>query len=167
MTVDQLMRYEPQVGDKVRFLQFTREGDTKAEPGDTGYVYAAAGSDFVVRLDREPGYNVIFMCAHGSKRIPHDLMRIECYEKTPTPCENNIDVDAVIETRKLNEIDSSQDVEIKAMTLLMMCQEIRQYRLTEKREREEADAEADLENEVEPVIPLAPGDVKFMGFGSI
>ncbi len=157
MTSERNMSYEPQVGDKVRFLIDTCE---------EGYsrVWAYAGDEGVVDIvtdDREFRIHItvhrasaehpkleeikdsyIWMRCQGSlkqQRIPHDLMRIECYEPVPTPCSNQVDVDAVM--RRCGDKPSCHDVELKVLTVMEMCRELRRYRLEEKERADEERAE--------------------------
>lgn len=132
MTSERQMSYEPVVGDKIRFVVPTNEVFAQAEPGDIGTVVAGNGDLFLVNLEKEDHGGLISMSYRTSIRIPHDLMRIELIERVPTPCYNNVDVDAVIQSRKLEDIPGCCDVEIKALTLHQMCKEIRRYRIDEK-----------------------------------
>lgn len=130
MTSERRMSYEPVVGDKVIFLCWTKDEEATAEEGEIGEVTFVSGSDFQVRLHEYQ--DCIRMNTGASTRIPHDLMRIDVVERVPTPCENNVDVDSVIQSRKLEDIPGCHDVEIKALTLHQMCQEIRKFRIEEK-----------------------------------
>ncbi len=142
MNNEQKMSYQPVVGDKCKFLMLTRDCSVVAEEGDTGYVLATDGREFFIRLDKNE--RNIHMAISVDSRIPHDLTRIEWTERVPTPCKNNVDIDAVIRTRQLEEIPSCADVEIKALTLHEMCREIRMYRLAEVQKEKE-----DKENAIE------------------
>ncbi len=143
MNNEQKMSYQPIVGDKCKFVIFTRDHSVLAEVGDTGYVLAADTELFFIRLDKNQ--ELIGMRTNDSTRTPHDLTRIEWTERVPTPCKNNVDIDAVIRTRQLEEIPSCADVEIKALTLHEMCREIRMYRLAEA-QKEKEDKENALED---------------------
>lgn len=141
MTTEQQMSYRPEVGDKVRFLMKTFRADnsfTVAERGDEGIVTMATDDIFYVQLNQEDG-GVIVMRQRASVRIPHDLMRIECIEPVPTPCYNQVDVDAVM--RRIGDKSSCHDVgvdvELKVLTVMEMCRELRRYRLEEKERRAE------------------------------
>lgn len=146
MTSELQMSYRPEVGDKVRFLMPTYERSTfefseasKAEDGDEGIVTMATDDIFYVTLtkDADVGGGVVVMRQKASVRIPHDLMRIECYEPVPTPCYNQVDVDAVM--RRCGEKPSCHDVELKVLTVMEMCRELRRYRLEEKERAEDGE----------------------------
>lgn len=136
MTTDEQMAYEPMVGDKVGFVVYTvdntysERGDT-AERGDQGVVVVVAGDTFYVDLAKG---GRIFMHQKASQRIPHDLMRIECVDQVPTPCCNQVDVDAVM--RRCADKVTCDDVELKVLTVMEMCRELRRYRLEEKEKLE-------------------------------
>lgn len=132
MTNERLMSYEPVVGDKVRFLMDTSDWDGLAKAGEIGTVSVITEVAFYIRLS---DHRVITMKTHGAHRIPHDLMRIECTEPVPTPCYNQVDVDAVI--KRCGDKPSCHDVTLKFLTVMEVCRELRRYRLEEK-ERAEA-----------------------------
>ncbi len=138
MTNERRMSYEPQVGDKVRFLMDTYDETYRpvwAFALDTGRVDLVAGDIFRVAVERSDGtYGYIQMCSGPSARIPHCLTRIECIESVPTPCSNQVDVDAVM--RRCGDKVSCDDVELKVLTVMEMCREIRRYRLEEKARKE-------------------------------
>ncbi len=140
MNHESQMSYQPVVGDKVKFIMWTRSGSVVANEGDTGVVVATDESHFFIRLDKNS--QLIHMTIHGENHIPHDLTRIEYIERVPTPCRDQVDIDKVIRTRGLEDIPSCSDVSIKALTLHLMCREIRKYRLEEKaRQADEMEAQ--------------------------
>lgn len=141
VTTEQQMSYEPAVGDKVRFLMDTYDESFKpfwAHAEDTGVVKIVAGDVFRIDVDKPDGtYGYVYMCSKSSQRLPHDLMHIECVASVPTPCQNQVDVDAVI--KRCGDAPSCHDVEFKVLTIMEMCRELRRYRLEEKaREADEA-----------------------------
>jgi hypothetical protein len=140
MTTEQQMSYEPAVGDKVRFLMDTYDNTFQsfwAKAEDVGTVAIVAGDMFRIDIEHhQAGY--VYMHLHGPRniqRIPHDLMRIKCYEPVPTPCENQVDIDAVM--RRCGDKPSCHDVELKVLTVMQMCRELRRYRLEEKARKED------------------------------
>ncbi len=142
MNRDTMMDYEPVEGDVLLFqmpVRCERTGDTISR-GERGLVRGVyADNNFIVsaRNDAEPE-RVVHLLRRGGRRIPCDLMCVELIERVPTPVPNcEVDVDAVIASRELEDIPGCHDVSIKAATLHAMCKEIRRFRMTMKQETEE------------------------------
>ncbi len=157
MNTESKFSYQPVVGDKVKFIMRKKSGLAEALPGDTGVITSVDNPIFLIKLDKDR--RQVVMCDPNIDCIPHDLSRIDYIERVPTPCQNAVDIDAVIKKFDLENASSAAEAEIKNLTLHMMCREIREARMgTSGQTKELIDSLRDLVESL--CIPLAIDESK-------